>query len=148
MPIEASVLKDAPLEAHKCPNCGHEPLELLMRGLVHRRKKKWPWSEPRPYCAVICSECKEVVAWEEPTREMWDKYHQEQVHGKARQYGKPETIIVDDQGQAKTAAEAVASSAAMYHSPGIEFTSCSSACSSAAMPKSHKGGACLDDFLL
>jgi hypothetical protein len=66
MPIEASLLKDAPIEADKCPKCGHEPLELSWRGHFQRRKKKWPWSKPRPYCAVICANCKEVIAWEDP----------------------------------------------------------------------------------
>jgi hypothetical protein len=66
MPIEASLLKDAPIEADKCPKCGHEPLELSWRGHFQRRRKKWPWSKPRPYCAVICANCKETIAWEDP----------------------------------------------------------------------------------
>lgn len=66
MPIEASLLKDAPIEASQCPKCEVKPFEPFMRGLVHRRKKKWPWSSPRPYCAVICRTCKEIIAWEQP----------------------------------------------------------------------------------
>jgi hypothetical protein len=48
---------------HQCPNCGHEPFESFMRGLIVRfawfgfRKKIW---------AVICYKCKDIVGWEDP----------------------------------------------------------------------------------
>jgi hypothetical protein len=74
MPVEASLLKNQPVEAKQCPLCKHEPLELMMRGLVHRRKWSFSFEWPllmrfqghRPYCAVICANCKEIIAWEEP----------------------------------------------------------------------------------
>jgi len=68
MPIEARYLKDAPYPEVKCPNCGTFPLEPFLRGLIQRSpywfKWQWPFFGFRPYCAIICSKCKEIVGYE------------------------------------------------------------------------------------
>ncbi len=55
------LLMDEPEIFDRCPNCGAEPFESMMRGLVIRfswfklRKRIW---------AVICGDCKDIVDWE------------------------------------------------------------------------------------
>lgn len=60
MPIEYELLKDKPYPFSVCPKCG----KPFLRGTIQRRKKKW--GKPQPYCALICSQCKEIVGHEEP----------------------------------------------------------------------------------
>jgi hypothetical protein len=70
MPIEATLLKDAPYPEVRCPKCGHFPLEPAMRGVVQRFPWRlaltWPFFRRQPYCAIICSECMEIVGYESP----------------------------------------------------------------------------------
>jgi len=67
MPIEYDQLKDAPLPLSRCPSCEEVPFATMFRGIVQRRKKKYPpFSAVRPYCAVICAHCGEVVGYEMP----------------------------------------------------------------------------------
>ena len=64
MPIEYALLKDKPLAMGKCPKCeARDP--NFMRGLVQRPKRFLWIFWKRPYCAVICHECKEIIGWEE-----------------------------------------------------------------------------------
>ncbi len=68
MPIEAKLLRVKPPVYFNCPNC-QVLFEEMMRGLVQRAKRPWykfGRGHIRPYCAVICRECKEVVGWEKP----------------------------------------------------------------------------------
>jgi ribosomal protein L34E len=63
MPIECDVLEGRPSPIKTCPKCGAD-FKPFMRGQVQRWPRKWligPW---RPYCALICSECKEIVGHE------------------------------------------------------------------------------------
>lgn len=72
MPIEVELLRKFPVVLPSCPECETAPFVPFMRGEVHRspwsRPLSWAWStlrfKPWPYCAVICSDCKHVVAWE------------------------------------------------------------------------------------
>ena len=76
MPWEAAALKNAPYPQVACPVCGVFPLEPFLRGQVQRAKRnlvvRWlgwlpiPWLAPRPYCAIICDKCHNVVGWEAP----------------------------------------------------------------------------------
>ena len=72
MPIEAVILADAPIPMNKCPKCGDLYMPF-MRGQVQRRPWKFNWRrlkvENRPYCAMICATCKEIVGYEEPINE-------------------------------------------------------------------------------
>ncbi len=67
MPIECSLLDDAPVPVITCPDCGDSPLRAFMRGQVQRLPFLWyaPWRK-RPYCAVICWHCKGIVGYETP----------------------------------------------------------------------------------
>jgi len=62
MPIEFARLKDKPAPFDRCPNCGHEPFEPFLRGIVH---SWWRKLFRKPYCAVICWQCKEIVGHED-----------------------------------------------------------------------------------
>lgn len=70
MPVEVLLLRGEPVALEACPKCAARPLEPFMRGQVQRwpwrLRFRWPWSffEERPYCAVICWACKEIVGWE------------------------------------------------------------------------------------
>jgi hypothetical protein len=68
MPIEYGLLKNAPVPLQACPKCCYRPFEPFLRGLVQRSPIGWRWAWPpwfqRPYCALICWACKEIVGWE------------------------------------------------------------------------------------
>ncbi len=64
MPIEYTLLRDAPVPLTHCPACGDRPFDPFMRGMVQRSKRKWFIGPKRPYCALICSKCKEIVTHE------------------------------------------------------------------------------------
>ena len=51
----------------QCPRCGQLPFTPFLRGLVQRPARSWysPWKK-RPYCAVICYHCKNIVGYEAP----------------------------------------------------------------------------------
>jgi len=66
-PIEPSLLQDAPIPYSRCPHC-HEYFLPFMRGQVQRGRWNWWRFRRRPYCALICSDCKNIVGWEEPER--------------------------------------------------------------------------------
>jgi hypothetical protein len=61
MPIEYLILKDRrpPLDA--CPKCGDKPFAPFLRGQV---KSYWRALWHRPSWCVICTACKEIVAYE------------------------------------------------------------------------------------
>jgi hypothetical protein len=72
MPIESSILLNRPEPIKTCPEC-KKPFHSLMRGLVQRtRRSFWGLGRRRPYCCMICAECKEIVGWEDPELK---KYH-------------------------------------------------------------------------
>lgn len=65
MNIEVGLLSKMPYALEMCPHCGQRFPEF-MRGQV-QRGKRWLWVGPkRPYCAIICHGCKEVIGWEKP----------------------------------------------------------------------------------
>ena len=64
MPVECTLLKDAPVPLKYCPDCGEEPFKPFMRGQVHRGRRWLVFGPKRPYCALICSFCKVIVGWE------------------------------------------------------------------------------------
>jgi hypothetical protein len=77
MPWEADALKDVSYPKVRCPKCNTYPLTPFMRGQVQRARKwqiilewhgplPWPHIQPRPYCAIICSACKEIIGYEHP----------------------------------------------------------------------------------
>jgi hypothetical protein len=67
MPIEASLLSVEPEPFDACPECGHMPFRSFLRGMIQRSRRPWfGFGKPRDYCAVICSECKEIVGYESP----------------------------------------------------------------------------------
>ena len=78
MPVEYALLKDRPEALARCPASNAKPFYALMRGMVHSTWRKYvPAFEPknsfpgfrlvpRPYCSVICSQCKEIVGYEKP----------------------------------------------------------------------------------
>jgi hypothetical protein len=67
VPIECDLLKDAAVPLRNCPKCA-APFEPFLRGQVQRSPIGWRWGWPpwyhRPYCALICWACKEIVGWE------------------------------------------------------------------------------------
>ncbi len=67
MPIEYLLLRDCPVPIERCPYCGAHPFRPFLRGLVQRSRRSW-WGlgRPRPYCALICSECQIIVGHERP----------------------------------------------------------------------------------
>jgi len=71
VPIEYTLLKNQPCELNKCPQCDAQPFKPFIRGTVQRNP--YPWYDPfgwlteeRPYCALICSKCKNIVGYEGP----------------------------------------------------------------------------------
>lgn len=67
LPIEYLQLADKDVPIAFCPKCGDKPFDPFLRGMVQRSVRKW-WffGPPRPYCALICSKCKEIVSYEWP----------------------------------------------------------------------------------
>ena len=67
MPIEYILLKNRKSPFQECPLCEAEPFTPFMRGMVQRHQRRW-WGlgAPQAYCAVICSNCKEIVGYEKP----------------------------------------------------------------------------------
>lgn len=69
MPKECAVLDKMPSPLACCLKCFAFPFVPFMRGQVQRSRRSifsWPPFKVRPYCAIICSECKEIVSWEAP----------------------------------------------------------------------------------
>lgn len=69
MPIECTLLEGTRCALSECPNCGATPFDPFLRGLVQRSPWTWrtpwlPFGKPRPYCTLICWECKEIVGYE------------------------------------------------------------------------------------
>lgn len=62
MPIEYTLLKNKPYAVEVCPKCGTKAPEFL-RGLVQSTLRRF---FRRPYCAVICHGCKNIIGWEKP----------------------------------------------------------------------------------
>lgn len=66
MPIESFQLETAPNRLTNCPKCG-KPFEPFLRGQVQRGSRSWfGFGKPRPYCALICRACKDIVGFEYP----------------------------------------------------------------------------------
>lgn len=65
MPIEAELLRHKPEPFRRCPECMCLS-RSLMRGQVQRSRRFLGFLWKRPYCAVICGACKEIIGWEEP----------------------------------------------------------------------------------
>jgi hypothetical protein len=64
MPIEAALLRDKIVHLDTCPKCG-AVFEPFLRGQVQRSPRRWIFfGKPRPYCALICRVCKEIVGYE------------------------------------------------------------------------------------
>ena len=68
MPTEFALLKNEPPTYTECPKCKHKPFENFLRGQV-QRGKKWFWLIKRPYCVVICYNCKEILGHESLPKE-------------------------------------------------------------------------------
>lgn len=67
MPIEYTLLKNAPELFDTCPKCKHTPFKSFMRGQVQKNKYIiWPFIKREKYCAIICNECNNIVGYEDP----------------------------------------------------------------------------------
>jgi len=64
MPIEAAILYGQPSPLKECPKCHAAPFRPFLRGQVQRSKFKWLFWGRRPYCALICRDCKDIVGYE------------------------------------------------------------------------------------
>ena len=134
MPIECSYLSDAPYPEVKCPHCGDFPLEPFMRGQVQRRRYKidveWRsftiWrlvfkyplirSKERPYCAIICRNCKNIVGYEAPSQEDIDRYNNAQSAASG-----PDVFYVDPDGKARVQDAAKSSMASNIASSSFDY---------------------------
>jgi len=67
MPIEYELLRREPYAIEKCPKCGKLSPEFML-GQVQRSKRFLWILWHRPYCAVICHECKKIIGWESPPK--------------------------------------------------------------------------------
>jgi len=80
MPIECELLLREPYAIEKCPKCGTLAPEF-MRGQVQRSKRFLWVLWRRPYCAVICHGCKEIIGWESPPNNPLPHHHDNPQHG-------------------------------------------------------------------
>jgi hypothetical protein len=65
MPIEYKLFMNVPLSDIKCPRCGVSS-DGFMRGQVQRSKRFLGFLWRRPYCAIICHICKDIIGYESP----------------------------------------------------------------------------------
>lgn len=65
MPIEYKLFMNVPLSDIKCPRCGVSS-NGFMRGQVQRSKRFLGFLWRRPYCAIICHVCKDIIGHESP----------------------------------------------------------------------------------
>jgi len=72
MPIESTLLRFEPVPVKTCPACKAK-FEPFMRGTVQRSRFAWWIGPTRPYCALICSECKNIVGYEQPSERYMTK---------------------------------------------------------------------------
>lgn len=63
MPVEYEYLINRPVPLDRCPRCGDRPFDPFLRGMV---QNWWRRLRGKPYCALVCSKCKERVGYEEP----------------------------------------------------------------------------------
>lgn len=63
MPVEYETLRYRPVPMDRCPGCGLKPFKPFLRGQVHSYWRKF---FRRPYCALICLRCKQIVGHEKP----------------------------------------------------------------------------------
>jgi hypothetical protein len=61
MPIEVALLEGRPSPIVTCPKCGASPFRPFLRGQVQSWLRQIFF---RPYCALICWTCKEIVGYE------------------------------------------------------------------------------------
>jgi len=66
MPSEALILDHAPYPVETCLKC-NKPFRPFLRGMVQRSKRFLGIGPLRPYCAIICQECKQIIGYEDPT---------------------------------------------------------------------------------
>lgn len=74
MPPEVGLLRNKPEPLDLCPSCGTQPFRSFLRGSVQRSRlwapvawlRAWWRGEEFEYCAVICSQCKDIVGYETP----------------------------------------------------------------------------------
>lgn len=65
-PLETTQLESQAFPFRRCPKCDH-PFYPFLRGQVQRSAMRWwPFGKIRPYYALICCNCKEIVGWEMP----------------------------------------------------------------------------------
>jgi hypothetical protein len=77
VPAEVRALHGAPVPIERCPRCEAEPFDPWLRGQVQRERYPW-WARllprrwraryARPYCSLICAECKQLVGHESPSQ--------------------------------------------------------------------------------
>lgn len=60
MPIECAWLRSDKPKFDNCPKC-KERFEPFLRGMI---QSFWRGLFGKPYCAVICRACKDIVGWE------------------------------------------------------------------------------------
>lgn len=65
MPIECKLFMNVPLSDIKCPRCGVSS-NGFMRGQVQRSRRFLGFLWRRPYCAIICHVCKDIIGHESP----------------------------------------------------------------------------------
>ena len=65
MPIEYKLFMNVPLSDIKCPRCKVSS-NGFMRGQVQRSKRFLSFLWRRPYCAIICHVCKDIIGYESP----------------------------------------------------------------------------------
>jgi len=71
VPKEFLLLKSAdPLPYEICPKCNKD-FVAYNRGCIQRNKRTWFFMK-QPYCAIICSSCYEIIAWENPPIDVGD----------------------------------------------------------------------------
>ena len=67
MTVEYKLLKGEPSAIPTCTKCGYfEP--NFMRGMIQRSERLFGFLWNRPYCAVICNKCKNIIGWEYPPK--------------------------------------------------------------------------------
>lgn len=82
MPIEYMILKDWPAPVSRCPNCLAKPFVPFLRGQVQSR---WRRLFHKPYCAVICSYCKNIVGHEFTKKDMEEYDYVATKEGKVKE---------------------------------------------------------------
>ncbi len=78
MPHECELLYSEPYHLNTCPLCCAS-FKPFLRGQIQRRKYSFLGlltGKIRPYCALICSNCKEIVGHEDPINRIWEEFYE------------------------------------------------------------------------